>query len=195
MPLGRRVVIYGPSGSGKTTLSRALGAKLGLPVLELDAVMHAHPNWVDLTREEFRDRISAYLGEHPDGWLIEGNYTHVRDLILPLAETVVWLRLPWLAVYRRLAWRTISRSVTGGELWNGNKESMRQTFLTRDSMLWWGIHAWRPHMKKIGHALAANDRTARVYILRTPGQVRYLLANATAAFEPATMPGQPTSGG
>jgi adenylate kinase family enzyme len=188
VPIGRRVVIYGPSGSGKSTLSRALGAKLGLPVLELDSVFHAHPNWVDLSTEEFRAAVSEYLAAHPDAWVIDGNYTHVRDLILPLAETAIWLNLRWRTVYRRLAWRTISRAFVGKELWNGNRESLRQTFLTKDSMLWWGIHAWKPHHQRMPVVIAGANRSARVYRLRTPGQVRYLLANATAVPEPATIP-------
>lgn len=181
VPVGRRVAVYGPSGSGKSTLARQLAAKLGLPVLELDAVFHAHPDWVDLTREEFREQVTAYLAAHPGGWVIEGNYSHVRDLILPKAETAIWLDLPFPTVYRRLAWRTISRSVTGGELWNGNRESMRQTFLTGDSMLVWGIKSWRPHRRSLIESLYTHPPAARVYHLRTPGQVRYLLANAQAA--------------
>lgn len=179
VPIGRRIAVYGPSGSGKTTLSRQLGEKLGLPILELDSVIHAHPNWVDLSREDFRERVLAYLDEHADGWVIDGNYTgFVQDLILPLAETAIWLKLPWHTVYRRLAWRTISRAVVGKELWNGNRESLRQTFLSRDSMLWWGIHAWRPHHQRMAAVLGGGGFSAHVYTLRTPGQVRYLVANA-----------------
>jgi len=181
VPVGRYIVIYGPSGSGKTTLSRQLGEKFGLPVLQLDAVFHAHPNWVDLSREEFRDQVCAYLAAQPDGWVIDGNYSMVRDLILPHAETAIWLKLPWRTVYPRLARRTISRAVLHAELFNGNRESLKQTFLTKDSMLWWGIHAWNKHHAGVGETLADPALTARVYRLRTPGQVRYLLENSTLA--------------
>lgn len=180
--MGPRIVVHGPSGSGKTTLSRKLGEKLSLPVLELDTVIHAYPNWVDLSRDEFRQKVFEYLDTHPDGWVIDGNYTgFVQDIILPRAETAIWLKLPWRTVYPRLAWRTISRAVVGKELFNGNRESLKQTFLTRDSMLWWGIHAWRPHHERMGRALSGGGFTARVYRLRTPGQVRYLLENAVLA--------------
>ena len=178
VPVGRRVAVYGPSGSGKSTLARQLGANLGLPVLELDAVFHAHPNWVDLSREEFRDQVSAYLAEKSQGWVIDGNYSHVRDLILPLANTAIWLALPFPTVYRRLAWRTISRSITHGELWNGNRETLRQTFLSRESMLVWGVKAWRNHHRSMTESLITNRPAARVYRLRTSGQVRFLLQNA-----------------
>lgn len=170
--------MYGPSGSGKTTLSRQLGEKLGLPALELDAVVHAHPNWVDLSREEFRAQVSAYLESHSDGWVIEGNYSPVRDLILPHAETAIWIQLPWHTVYRRLAWRTISRTFQNAPLWNGNRETFRQTFLSRQSMLIWGITAWRSHRRSLRETLVTNRPAARVYVLRTQGQVSYLFEHA-----------------
>lgn len=178
-------MVYGPSGSGKTTLARQLGEKFGLPWLELDSVIHAHPNWVDLSRDEFREKVTDYLRKHPDGWVMDGNYTSfVQDLLLPIADTAIWLKLPWRTVYRRLAWRTIARAVVGKELWNGNRESLRQTFLTKDSMLWWGIHAWKPHHERMQAALSDPGVTAKVYRLRTPGQVRYLLRHATTDLEP-----------
>lgn len=159
-----------------------LAARLELPLLELDAVFHAQPNWVDLTREEFRDQVTAYLAAHRDGWVIEGNYSHVRDLILPLAETAVWLDLPFLTVYRRLAWRTISPLDHGRRtLEQATGKPFRQTFLTPDSMLVWGIKSWQPHRRSLIESLYTDQPAARVYHLRTPGQVRYLLANAQAA--------------
>jgi hypothetical protein len=181
VPVGRRIALYGPSGSGKTTLSASLAEKLGLPLVQLDAVFHAHPNWVDLSVEEFRAQVSAFLAEHPQEWLIEGNYSFVRDLILPRADTAIWLDLPFTTVYRRLAWRTIWRSVTHGELYNGNKETMRQTFLSGDSMLIWGIKSWKAHRASMIDSLYTNPPNAKVYRLRTPGQVEYLLANVAPA--------------
>lgn len=181
VPVGRRIAVYGPSGSGKSTLSRQLGETLGLPVLELDSVFHAYPNWVDLDREAFREKVGAYLAEHRDGWVLDGNYSHVRDLVLAEAETVIWLRLPFHTVYRALAWRTVSRSFQGSELWNGNRESLRQTFFSRESMLVWGIAAWRSHHQVVGDSLRTTHHRARVYVLRSRRQVRYLHRNAAPA--------------
>ena len=176
--LGPRIAIYGPAGSGKSTLACLLGEKLGLPVVELDAIFHAHPNWVDLETGEFRARVADVLVEHSEGWVIDGNYSVVRDLILGQADTAIWLRLPFRTVYRRLASRTISRAMVGAELWNGNRESLRQTFLSRDSMLWWGITSWRPASRKTREALTTVPHHARVIVLRSPGQVARLVSLA-----------------
>ena len=178
VPFGRTVVVYGPSGSGKSTLGAALARRLGLSWIELDPIYHARPNWDDLTINEFRTRVAEVLAVHPDGWVIDGNYGMVRDLILPRAKTVVWLELPFATVYRRLALRTLSRTFRGTELWNGNRETFKQNFTTRQSMLWWGATVWARTNRTIHSALRDDGHSARVYRLRTVGQVRYLLKNA-----------------
>ncbi|WP_322817698.1 AAA family ATPase [Tepidiforma sp.] len=176
---GRRVVVYGPAGSGKSSLARMLGERLGLPVVELDAVYHARPGWQDLSREEFRAAVEGLLATHADGWVMDGNYALVRDLILPKAATVVWLDLPFWVVYWRLARRTILRSVRGAPLWNGNRETVRQTFFSRDSMLLWGLTAFWRTRRSIGESLAAFAQPGtRVFRLRTPGQVASLVRRA-----------------
>lgn len=179
LPIGPRIAIYGPSGSGKSTLGRALAGKLGVRCIELDSIFHAHPNWVDLDTDEFRARVTGVLEANPAGWVIDGNYDHVRDLILAQADTVIWLRLPFRIVYPRLAWRTISRSFQNAELWNGNRESLRQTFLSKDSMLLWGITAWRRGIGKTAVALAETPHHARVLTLRKPRSVARLIERAT----------------
>jgi adenylate kinase family enzyme len=174
--LGRRVVVYGPSGSGKTTVGRLLATKLGLPFVELDAVVHAHPGWKDLTRDEFRHEVTALLATYADGWVFDGNYhAHVSDMLLPHTDAVVLLRLPFPVVYARLVARTLRRGYANAELWNGNRESLRQAFLTRDSMLLWGITAWRAHRRRTAHALATIPH-GRVYELRSTRAVRELVA-------------------
>ena len=178
--IGPRVSIYGNSGSGKTTLGRELGAILGVPYVELDSVFHAHPNWVDLSRAEFRARVTELLEANPAGWVLDGNYSAARDITLPLADTVVWLHLPFRVVYPRLARRTVVRSFQHAELWNGNRETLRQTFFSRDSMLLWGISSWRTSIANTRKDLATIPHRARVFELRSTRAVREFVAAARA---------------
>ena len=60
-----------------------------------------------------------------DGWVVDGNYSAVRDLVWDRADTVVWLDLPRLVVVRRITTRSIRRVVRREELWNGNRERWR----------------------------------------------------------------------
>jgi adenylate kinase family enzyme len=167
----RKIVVYGPSGSGKSTITRELGLALDLPVIELDAVIHCRPNWNDLSPEEFRAAVTSILAEHPQGWIIDGNYSVVRDLILPNAEAAVWLRLPWRTVYPRLARRTIARSARHAPLWGGNYESWRQTLFSRESMLWWGIAAFRRQDRSTAAVLRAGTHSAQVFELHSASEV------------------------
>ena len=122
----RRVSVVGNSGSGKSTLATSLAVVLGVPHLELDGVFH-QPGWVPLPEDEFRRAVAAAVAG--DGWVTDGNYSTVRPLVWARADTVVWLDLPRRTVMRQVVWRTLRRAVTRQELWNGNRESLRN-FLT-----------------------------------------------------------------
>ena len=91
MPVPQRIVILGPSGAGKSTLARCLGARLGLPVVHLDAI-NWNPGWVQTEPERFRARLAEAAAT--ESWVMDGNYTSHLDLRLPRAEAVIWLDLP-----------------------------------------------------------------------------------------------------
>jgi adenylate kinase family enzyme len=137
----QRVSVVGSSGSGKSTLAARLAAALEVPFVELDAIYH-QPGWVELDRDEFRRRVGSLVTE--PGWVIDGNYGAVRDLVWEAADSVVWIDLPRSTVMRQLVWRTVRRGVRRQELWNGNRESLRN-LMSRDAdrnvVLW----SWRKH--------------------------------------------------
>ena len=70
--LGRRIAVWGVTGSGKTTLSKRLGGKLGLTVIELDAIRHAR-GWDSVDWPEFRETLTQRLDAAADGWIVEGS--------------------------------------------------------------------------------------------------------------------------
>ena len=172
----RRIAIFGPSGSGKTTLSKRIGERLHLPVIELDALFHG-PDWTPTPPDEFRAKVLNALGTHTEGWVCDGNYGGVRELVLARAESVVWLQLPFRVVYWRLLTRTIVRSLRREELWNGNRESFRMAFFSRDSILLWGITHWRAHRRNVERDLAQYDHTDDLRVLRSAREVDSFLAD------------------
>jgi adenylate kinase family enzyme len=117
----RRVVVIGNSGAGKTTLARRLAEHLDVPYLELDGVFH-QPNWTRLPPEEFRSRVAGFVAA--DGWVVDGNYGEIQDIVWPRADTVVWVDLPRWLVTSRIVRRTLRRGAWRQELWNGNRESL-----------------------------------------------------------------------
>lgn len=139
-----RVVVVGTSGSGKTTLARELARRLALPHVELDA-LHWGPDWSPAPVEEFRRRVEAALLS--GGWVADGNYSKVRDLVWGRAELLVWLDYPLPLVMARLARRTARRVLTQEELWNGNRERLGEQF-TRDSLWLWALQTHRRHRRE-----------------------------------------------
>jgi len=109
----------GCSGSGKTTLARDLATALGARHVELDAIYH-QAEWTQLEDEEFRQRVDHATR---DGrWVVDGNYSAIWAIVWNRADTVVWFDLPYLTVLGRTIRRTVRRTLTREELWNGNRE-------------------------------------------------------------------------
>lgn len=117
----RRISVVGVPGSGKTTLGRQLADALDVPFVELDSIFH-QAGWSDLTTEEFRARVAEAIGG--EGWVVDGNYQAVLDLVWARSDNVLWLDLPRGLVMRRVLARTIRRALTREELWNGNREPL-----------------------------------------------------------------------
>jgi adenylate kinase family enzyme len=174
----RRVSVIGTSGAGKSTFAAALAGVLGVPWLELDSVYH-QADWTPLPAEEFRHR--AALAADGPGWVIDGNYSTVRDIVWARADTVVWLDLPKRTVMRRIVFRTLRRVGGRVELWNGNRERWRNIFTLDDqeSVIAW---AWKTHgSRRSRYAAAIADpgySHLRFVRLRSPRAVRRFLRAA-----------------
>jgi adenylate kinase family enzyme len=176
----RRVSVVGNSGSGKTTVAIGIASALGVPHLELDAVFH-QPNWEPLERELFRARVSQFVAG--DGWVVDGNYSAVSDLVWQRADTVVWMDLPRRQIMRQLAARTLRRMITRTELWNGNTESLRNLLRLDpdESILLW---AWTQHAKYVQRYGSAQHDPANRHLtfirLRSRAEAARFLAGLAA---------------
>jgi adenylate kinase family enzyme len=138
-----RVAVRGGTGSGKSTFARELARRLGVPHVELDALHHG-PGWQEASAEELRAKVETVLDD-VRGWVVDGNYdSKLGTLVLDRAELIVWLDLPLRVKFPRLLRRTVRRAWSREELWNGNRESWRISFLSRESILLW---AFRTHWK------------------------------------------------
>ena len=171
---GRRILVVGTSGSGKTTLARELGRHLEIPHHELDA-LHWGPNWTSTPAEELRVRVAkATAGE---AWVIDGNYSKTQDIISARADTIVWLDYALPVIMWQLLRRTIGRAVTKEELWAGNRESLRTTFCSRDSILLWALQTYQRRRKQYSAMMIDPNYAHLTFVhLRSPREMRAWLA-------------------
>jgi len=151
----QRISVVGATGSGKTTVAAAIGERLGLPMVELDAI-HWGPDWTPIDRAVIRKQIGEVL--ETDEWVIDGNYRGlVQDLVWAAADTVVWLDLPFRTNSSQLVSRTVRRISGRERLWNDNRESWRTAVFSRDSILWWLIKTHRKVRKRYAHDLVSGE--------------------------------------
>ncbi len=159
----RRVSVVGSTGSGKTTFAKALAAKLGVPYVELDA-LYWQAGWREASLEEFRASVTSAIAG--DAWVVDGNYwSRIDGLVWTRADAVVWLDPPFAIRFARLLWRTLRRSWTRVELWNGNRESLREAFLSRDSLLLFALRT-APGTRRRGEARLALPEFAHLRAYR-----------------------------
>jgi len=138
----RRINVIGTTGSGKTKVARDLATRLGVPHIELDA-LYWGPNWSAPSPEEFRARVTRALTG--DAWVVDGNYSKVRDIVWTRADTLVWLDHSLPVILHQLLVRTVRRAITREPLWGGNRERLSAVFFSRDSILLWALNTYRRH--------------------------------------------------
>lgn len=158
----RRINVRGASGVGKSTFSAELARRLDLTHVELDALHHG-PNWSEPTSEEFRARVCTAMEDAPRGWVIDGSYdAKLGDTVVAAADTIIWLDLPLRITFPRLWRRTLHRIRHNVELWNGNRETWRDQFASRESIFYWTVRAHRRHRREWPVRFGNDPRLVRL---------------------------------
>lgn len=165
--------MVGTSGSGKSTLAAALSARMGVPHVELDAIRH-QPGWVELENGVMRERVREAVAA--PAWVVDGNYSAVRDVVWPAADTLVWLDLPLGLTMLRLVRRTWRRWRTAEVLWNGNREVVLN-HLKWDGLFLWALRT-RGKLRRAYSQVGHTHPHLRLVRLRTPAEVEAWLASA-----------------
>ena len=143
-PDPRRFAILGSaSGGGKTTVGRRLAERLDVPFVVLDALVHG-PNWTETPDAELRLVVEPVVAGHE--WVVDGSYSRkLGSLVLDGADVVVWLDLPIRVWLPRLVRRTVRRMRSEEDLWNGNRETLRNVAWGRESLFAW---SFRSHFRR-----------------------------------------------
>lgn len=166
----KRIHIIGSTGSGKTSLAADVSARLAIPHVELDD-LHWEENWQEAELEVFRARLIQELSG--EAWVVDGNYSKVRDIIWSRVEMVVWLDYPVAIPFVRLIRRSLHRVFSRKLLWGRNRESFRAQFFSRESLFLYLLKThWSRREMYAGMAKDQQYAAIRFVRLRSPGETR-----------------------
>jgi len=169
----QRITIIGTSCSGKTTLANRLSQKLNIPHLELDQ-LHWRENWT--INPNFMTEVESATSQ-PE-WVIDGNYTKVRQLIWNNADTLIWLNYSFPLVFFRALKRSYRRVTTKKKLFGGNVETWQITLFSSDSILWWVIKTYRRRKREYSIIMQSEDYPHINKIeLKSPKELERFLSN------------------
>lgn len=110
----QRIYLIGGSGSGKSTLAKKLGARLQVPVLDLDEVYFVQKYSISRPKEERIKLLAAFLRSN-SAWIIEGTQTSWTHAAMARADIVVELKTPKHIATLRVARRWITRKLSRSE--------------------------------------------------------------------------------
>jgi len=148
-----RVVVIGTSGCGKTVFAHRLAQALACAHVELDE-LYWGPDWMAKPTADFRRLVeSAVQGPR---WVVDGNYSVLRNVVWPRATTIIWLNYGFATVLARALRRTLRRIIRRERLFAGNEESIKRSFLSRDSILLWMIGTFHEKRRRYGTLRASG---------------------------------------
>jgi adenylate kinase family enzyme len=170
-----RVVVVGTSCSGKTTFAHRLASKLSTQCVELDS-LYWGPGWKP--RPEFEENVVAAVRQ--PRWVIDGNYSRVRDIIWRHSTAIVWLDYSFARVCSRALRRTVRRVVSGERLYGGNQETILETLFDVQAPLWLVVRTHGRRRREFPELFSRPEYChASVIRLQTPRAAAKFVAEAS----------------
>lgn len=144
-----------------------MACRLDVPHIEIDAIHHL-AGWQERSVPEMREIVLQRMSASPGGWVFDGNLRDLRDEVLSRVDAVIVIQLPFPVLFWRIFRRTVVRSWRSEELWNGNRESWRMSFASRNSIL---LEVWskRHRYARYGETMAREIRPGTHYLVLRSG--------------------------
>ena len=97
-------------------------------------------------------------------------------MIWQRATHIIWLNYPFVRVFVQLLGRTIRRAWTREVIFSGNRESLRQSFFSKDSILLYLLQNFSAKRRELrGYFDEYSELQAKVIELDTPVPLEFLL--------------------
>lgn len=159
----QRILVVGSGGAGKSRLAQQVGARLGLPVVHLDA-HYWRPGWTPTPEKEWHAAVADLIAQ--DAWVMDGNYSGTLELRLTRADLVLFLDLPRRVTLRRVVRRSLRwHGRTRPDMGQGCPERFDREFLA------WVWNYPREGRLRTLTAIEAAGAADRVVTLRSPRNV------------------------
>lgn len=167
-----RIAIMGYSGSGKSTLAKALGQRMGFPVIHLDQ-LHFRQGW-----EERPDQVAIFLLQPwlaEPNWIIDGNYHSLGyEERISLADQIIILRFPRLTCLCRAFGRYRKfRGQTRPDMSPGCPEKFDLAFI------WWILHQGRNRRMRNRYQALVERFPEKCMVFRSQKQINAYLKTLT----------------
>jgi adenylate kinase family enzyme len=166
----KKILIIGNSCAGKTTLAKEISQELGLHWVDLDEI-HWLPDWKKRSEEEFISLIHSEILSHKE-WIVSGNYHGIaQHNIWKENDTIIWLDYSLPVLIYRYFKRTFRRITTQEKCCNGNVESWRKTFFSRDNLLHYIIMIHRSRRKGFQYLKTEKHPDKKWIPIKKPSQL------------------------
>jgi len=90
----KKAIIIGNAGSGKTWLGKRMADVFSIPHIALDSIFW-EPGGYNRKRKESEVDTDLKRLQGSECWLAEGVFGHLVDQLIPFADTLIYLDLPW----------------------------------------------------------------------------------------------------
>ncbi|MFB8106832.1 adenylate kinase [Streptomyces sp. NPDC056007] len=165
----RRVALFGAPATGKSTLARQLSAELGEPHTDLDDILFTRQGALSL--DEFRRQTAAITAT--GGWIVEGNFSKLADIVWHRADTLIWLDFPLPLILYRITRRSLHQLAGREDSSQARRLTWSTAFLTRRSLLRTAIRKRRANRPRYAQQVAETAALGvNVVRLRSPRQVQ-----------------------
>ena len=111
--------------------------------------------------------------------MLDGNYTRTIPIKWERVDMVIWLDYSFPRTFYRSVKRALRRSFTKEELWEGtgNRESLRRSFFSKDSIILWSVKNFRAVRRKYEVLLGDKKYSHIKFVrLRNPSEADSFLA-------------------
>ncbi|MFE2586564.1 adenylate kinase [Streptomyces sp. NPDC059378] len=167
----RRVALFGPPATGKSTLARWLSQELDEPHTDLDDILFTPAG--PLPMEEFR-RQAAQITSRDSGWIVEGNFSKLADVVWHRADTLIWLDFPLPLILYRITRRSLRQLAGREDSAQARRLTWSAAFFARRSLLRTAIRKYCANRPRYAQQMAETAALGvEVVRLRSPREVQH----------------------